>query len=61
MPDDQTITEAIGLAERLLDEVARTEPTWQAIEHLADALAKLAAAAARARSAGEGAGPPGSD
>ncbi len=33
MPDDQTITEAISLAERLLDEVTRTEPTWQAIEH----------------------------
>ena len=49
MLDEQTISEAIDLVERLLDEITWAEPTWQAIEHLADALAKLAAAAGRRR------------
>lgn len=47
MLDEQIITEAIDLAERLLDEVTRAEPTWQLVEHLANALAQLAAAAVR--------------
>jgi hypothetical protein len=45
MTDEPTITEAIDLAERLLDEVTRAEHDWEAVEHLADALAKLAATA----------------
>jgi hypothetical protein len=47
MPDDQTIIDAVDLAERLLEAVTRAEHDWSEIEHLADALAGLAAVAAR--------------
>jgi hypothetical protein len=47
MPDDQTIIDAVDLAERILEEATRAEHDWPQIEHLADALASLAAAAAR--------------
>ena len=47
MTDDQTIIDAVDLAERILDAVTRAEHVWPVIEHLADALAGLAAATAR--------------
>jgi hypothetical protein len=47
MTDEPKITEAIDLAEQLLDEVTRAEHDWATVAHLADALARLAAAAAR--------------
>jgi hypothetical protein len=47
MTDDQTIIDAVDLAERLLEAVTGAEHDWPEIEHLADALAGLAAAAAR--------------
>jgi hypothetical protein len=47
MTDDQTIIDAVDLAERILEVVTRAEHDWPEIEHLADALAGLAAAAAR--------------
>ncbi len=47
MVDDRTVREATDLAERLLEEVSRADQDWPAIEHLADALARLAASAAR--------------
>jgi len=46
MTEERTVTEAIDLAEQLLDEVTRAEPRWQAVEHLADALGRLAGGAA---------------
>ncbi|MHB8693306.1 MAG: hypothetical protein ACYDHH_18890 [Solirubrobacteraceae bacterium] len=51
MTDERTITAAIDLAEQLLDEVTRAEHDWAAVAHLADALARLAAAAARGTTA----------
>jgi hypothetical protein len=47
MTHERTITEAIDLAEQLLGEVTRAEHDWATVAHLADALARLAAAAAR--------------
>jgi hypothetical protein len=47
MPDDQTIIDAVDLAERILEAVTGAEHDWPKIEHLADALADLAAVAAR--------------
>jgi hypothetical protein len=47
MTDDQTIIDAVDLTERILEAVTRDEHDWPEIEHLADALARLAAAAAR--------------
>jgi len=47
--DEQALVDAIELAERILDEVTRAEQDWRAIEHLADALARLAAHLARGR------------
>jgi hypothetical protein len=47
MTDDQTIIDAVDLAERILEAVTYAEHDWPKIEHLADALAGLAAAAAR--------------
>jgi hypothetical protein len=46
MTDDQTIIDAVDLAERLLEAVTRADHDWPEIEHLADTLASLAAAAA---------------
>jgi hypothetical protein len=43
MTDDQTIIDAVDLAERLLEAVTGAEHDWPEIEHLADALAGLAA------------------
>ena len=52
--EDKIVTEAVDLAERLLDEVVRANARWRRIEQLADTLAKLAARAAscQERSAG---------
>jgi AmiR/NasT family two-component response regulator len=44
--EDQIVTQALDLAERLLEAVARSNVRWREIEHLADTLAKLAARAA---------------
>jgi hypothetical protein len=44
MGDEQTFIDAADLAERILDEVSSSEPNWPSVEHLADALAALAAA-----------------
>jgi hypothetical protein len=51
MTDERKITEAIDLAEQLLDEVTRAEHDWPTVAHLADALARLATAAARGTTA----------
>lgn len=45
MTDDRTIIAATELAERLIDEVTRAAHDWRTVEHLADALARLAATA----------------
>lgn len=45
--EERWIEEAIGLAERLLDEVVRPEVEWQGVEDLAIALAAVAAEAGR--------------
>ena len=47
MTGDDTAVHAADLAERILDEVSRAEQNWPAIEHLANALAELAARAAQ--------------
>jgi hypothetical protein len=47
--DEQVLVDALDLAERIVDEVTRAQQDWRAIEHLADALARLAG-----RIAGEG-------
>lgn len=44
--EEKIITEAVDLAERLLDEVVRARVRWRRVEHLADTLAKVAAGAA---------------
>jgi hypothetical protein len=43
----ERVIAAIELAERILDEVSNAEQDWRAVEHLADALARLAAALGR--------------
>lgn len=47
--EEKIITHAVDLAERLLDEVVRANVQWRRVEHLADALAKVAARAASCR------------
>lgn len=47
MPDESTITAAADLAEQIVDEISRAEQNWLAVEHMADALAELAAQAGR--------------
>jgi hypothetical protein len=44
--EEKIVTQAVDLAERLLDEVVRANVRWRRVEHLADTLAKLAARAA---------------
>jgi hypothetical protein len=43
MPDESTLIAAADLAERILDEVSSAAPDWAAVEHMADALARVAA------------------
>lgn len=45
--EEEHVTEAIVLAERLLDEVVRAQVEWGDVEDLAIALAAVAARAAR--------------
>lgn len=47
--EDKIVTEAVDLAERLLDEVVRAKVRWRRVEHLADTLAKVAARAVSCR------------
>jgi len=47
MADERATTDAADLAERILDEVSSAEQNWCAVEHMANALAELAARAAR--------------
>lgn len=47
--EERIVTEAVDLAERLLDEVVRANVRWRRVEHLADALAKVAVRAASCR------------
>lgn len=47
MRDEQTVTDVIDLAEGILREVTRASQDWRAAEHMATALAKLAAGASR--------------
>jgi hypothetical protein len=58
MTDDETIIDAVDLAERILEAVTRAEHNWPEIEHLAGALADLAAAAARTATARRRGAPP---
>lgn len=44
--EEHNVTEAVALAERLLDAVVRAEVRWGEVEDLAIALAALAAKAA---------------
>ena len=44
--EEKTITHAVELAERVLDEVVRPDVRWRKVEHLAGALARLAGQAA---------------
>lgn len=46
MNDDEATAAAADLAEEILDEVSRANHSWHAIEHMANALAELAARAA---------------
>lgn len=43
--EEKIVTEAVDLAERLLDEVVRANVRWSQVEHLADRLARVAARA----------------
>ncbi len=51
MTDEQTTAHAADLAERMLDEISSAEQNWAAVEHMANALAKIAAQAGRRTSA----------
>lgn len=42
MPDQQPLSRAIELAERILDEIVSPKQDWPAIEDMATALADLA-------------------
>lgn len=54
MTDERTTARAADLAERILDEISRAEQNWAAVEHMANALAELAARAAKPTTAQEG-------
>lgn len=47
MTEGQTTAHAADLAERMLDEISSAEQNWAAVEHMANALAEIAARAAR--------------
>lgn len=57
MTDEQTTAHAADLAERILDEVSSAEQNWAAVEHMASALAEIAAQAARGATAPGGSTP----
>jgi hypothetical protein len=42
MPEDHILTDAIALAERILDRLTAPRPDWQAVRKLAVTLAMLA-------------------
>lgn len=58
MADEQTLLEAMGLAEELLERVTEPAQDWPAIERMARALAEIASVAAE-RDPGAGGHDPG--